>query len=106
MDDNTSLLEAYEPFDFYETEIEEGCSALIYEPIDNEEYALITNVDGTMPADLEQEIIFAEYTATGAFAWSVGFESSHQFLELLNKHPKSDNLLEIVKKFCYRCNYY
>ena len=105
MDDNT-LLQAYEPFDFYETEIEEDCSALIYEPIDNEDYALITNVDGTMPADMEQEIIFAAYTAKGAFAWSVGFESSHQFLELLNKQPKSDNLVEIVKKYRDGGDYY
>ena len=105
MDDNT-LLEAYEPFDFYETEIEDGCSALIYEPIDNGEYALITNVDGTMPADLEQEIIFAAYTAKGAFAWSVGFESSHQLLELLNKHAKSGNLVDIVKTHRDNGDYY
>lgn len=105
MDDNT-LLEAYEPFDFYETDIEEGCSALIYEPIDNEDYALITDVDGTMPVDLEQEIIFAAYTANGAFAWSVGFESSLQFLELLNKHPKSDNLIDIVKSYRDSGDYY
>ena len=105
MDDNT-LLQAYEPFDFYETEIEEGSSALIYEPIDNEDYSLITNVDGAMPADLEEEIIFAYYTAKGVFAWSVGFESSHQLLELLNKHPKSDNLVDIVKKYRESGDYY
>ncbi|MBP2628158.1 MAG: hypothetical protein H6Q68_2869 [Firmicutes bacterium] len=105
MDDNT-LLEAYEPFDFYETETEEGCSALIYEPIDNEDYALITDVDGTMPIDLEQEIIFAAYTADGAFAWSVSFENSLQFLELLNKHPKNDNLIDIVKNYRDNSDYY
>ena len=105
MDDNT-LLEAYEPFDFYETEVEEGCSGLIYEPVDNEEYVLITDVDGTMPVDLEQEIIFAAYTAKGAFAWSVGFESSLQLLELLNKHPKSDDLVDIVKKHRDSGDYY
>jgi len=105
MNDNT-LLEAYEPFDFYETEIEDGCTALIYEPIDNEEYSLITNVDGTMPADLEQEIIFATYTTDGAFAWSVGFENSHQFLELLQSHTKGDDIVNIVKKYRDSGDYY
>jgi len=105
MDEDT-LLEAYEPFDFYETEIEDDCRGLIYEPIDSEEYALITDVDGTMPVDLEQEIIFAAYTANGAFAWSVGFENSLQFLELLNKHPKIDNLIDIVKAYRDSGNYY
>jgi len=104
--ENSTLLEAYEPFDFYETEIEGGCSALIYEPIDNEEYALITDVDGTMPMDLEQEIIFAAYTGSDAFAWSVGFESSLQFLELLNKHSKSDNLIDMVKNYRDSGDYY
>ncbi len=105
MNDNT-LLEAYEPFDFYETEIEDGFTALIYEPIDNEDYVLITDVDGTMPMDLEQEIIFAAYTADGAFAWSVGFESSHHLLELLNSHPKSDNIVTIVKDYRDNGDYY
>lgn len=103
---NDALLEAFEPFDFYETEIEDGCMALIYEPIENEAYALITDVDGTMPMDLEQEIIFAAYTADGAFAWSVGFESSHQFLELLNTHSKSDDLVDIVKNYRANGDYY
>jgi len=101
-----TLLEAYEPFDFYETETEDGALALIYEPTENENYALITDVDGTMPMDLEQEIIFATYTADGAFAWSVGFETSHQFLELLNSHPKSDNLIDIVKTYRDNGDYY
>lgn len=111
MTDNT-LFEAYEPFDFFETEIEDGCTALIYEPVPNQEYALITDVDGTMPEDLEQEIIFAAYTADGAFAWSVGFENSHHFLELLNNQPKDDhdniieNLVDIVKKFRDSGDYY
>jgi hypothetical protein len=105
MNDN-ALLEAYEPFDFYETEIEDDCTALIYEPIENEAYALITDVDGTMPADLEQEIIFAAYTGEGAFAWSVGFENSHQLLELLSSHPKSDNLVDIVKNYRASGDYY
>lgn len=105
MTDN-ALLEAYEPFDFSETEIEDGCTALIYEPIPNEAYALITNVDGTMPADLDQEIIFATYTADGAFAWSVGFENSHHLLELLNNQPQNDNLVEIVKSFRDSGDYY
>jgi len=105
MDENT-LLEAYEPFEFYETEIEGSSSALIYEPIDNEDYALITDVDGIMPVDLEQEIIFAAYTADGAFAWSVGFESSLLLLELLTKHSKSDNLINIVKSYRDDGDYY
>jgi|GEM_PF-1005595 hypothetical protein len=105
MTDN-ALLEAYEPFDFFEAEIEDGCTALIYEPIANEEYSLITNVDGTMPEDLEQEIIFATYTADGVFAWSVGFENSHHFLELLNNHPQDTNLVETVKKFRDGGDYY
>ncbi|MBC8015947.1 MAG: hypothetical protein H7X79_09410 [Sporomusaceae bacterium] len=103
---NDTLLEAYEPFDFYETEIENGCTALIYEPIENEAYALITDVDGTMPMDLEQEIIFAAYTADGAFAWSVGFETSHQFLELLNTYSKSDDLIDLVKNYRANGDYY
>jgi hypothetical protein len=105
MNDET-LLEAYEPFDFYETEIDDNCIALIYEPIDNEDYAIITDVDGTMPSDLEQEIIFATYSADGAFSWSVGFESSHQLLELLNSHPKTDNLIDIVKGYRDNGDYY
>jgi len=105
MNENT-LLEAYEPFDFYETETEDNSMALIYEPIENESYALITDVDGAMPMDLEQEIIFATYTADGAFAWSVGFESSQQLLELLNSQPKSDNLMDIVKTYRDNGDYY
>lgn len=105
MDDN-SLLEAYEPFDFYETEIEDGYSALIYEPLGKDDYVLITDTDGTMPVDLEQEIIFAAYTPDGVFAWSVGFENSPQFLDLLNKHPKSDNIMDIVKKYRDSGDYY
>ena len=103
---DNALLDAYEPFDFFETEIEDGCMALIYEPTPNEEYALITDVDGTMPEDLDQEIIFAMYTSDGAFAWSVGFENSHHLLELLNNHAKNDNLVEIVKKFRDSGDYY
>ncbi len=105
MTDN-ALFEAYDPFDFFETEIEDGCTALMYELIPNEEYALITNVDGTMPEDLDQEIIFAAYTADGAFAWSVGFETSHHLLELLNNQPKNNNLMEIVKTFRDSGDYY
>ncbi len=100
------LLEAYEPFELYETEIEDGCTALIYEPIENEEYALVTNVDGTLPTDLDQEIIFAAYRADGAFAWSVGFENSHQFFELLNNHSKKDDLVDIVKNYRDSGEYY
>lgn len=103
---NDALLEAYEPFDFYETETEDGSTALIYEPSETDEYALITDADGTMPVDLEQEIIFAAYTADGAFAWSVGFENSHQFLELLNTHSKSDDLIELVKNYRANGDYY
>lgn len=100
------LLEAYEPFELYETEIEDGCTALIYEPVENEAYALITDIDGTLPTDLEQEIIFAAYTADGAFAWSVGFENSQQLLELLSNHPKSDNVVDIVKSYRDSGDYY
>jgi hypothetical protein len=103
---NDALLEAYEPFEFFETEIEDNCTALIYEPTPSENYALITNVDGTMPEDLDQEIIFAAYTTDGAFAWSVGFENSHHFLELLNNDPTNDNLVDIVKKFRDSGDYY
>ena len=105
MTDET-LLDAYEHFEFYETEIDDGCTALIYEPVPNEDYVLITDVDGTMPTDLEQEIIFAAYRADGAFAWSVGFENSHQFLELLTNCPQDTSLVDLVKNYRDNGDYY
>jgi hypothetical protein len=105
MSDNM-VLDFYEPFGFYETENEDGCTALLYETLNNGDYALVTDGDGTMPEDLEQEIIFAYYTADGAFSWSVSFEDSHHFFELLGKHTDSNHLIDIVKQYRDSGDYY
>ncbi|EIW17418.1 MULTISPECIES: hypothetical protein [Pelosinus] len=105
MSDNT-VLDFYEPFGFYETETEDGCTALLYETLNNGDYALVTDGDGIIPEDLEQEIIFAYYTADGAFSWSVSFEDSHHFFELLGKHTESNHLIDIVKQYRDSGDYY
>jgi len=105
MTDNT-ILDFFEPFGFCETEIEDGCTALLFETIDNGDYALITDGDGTMPKDLEEEIIFAYYTADGAFSWSVSFEDSHHLLDLLDDHTPTTQLIDIVKKYRDSGDYY
>ncbi|SFL42610.1 hypothetical protein [Pelosinus propionicus] len=105
MSDN-AVLDFYEPFGFYETETEDGCTALLYETLNNGDYALVTDGDGIIPEDLEQEIIFAYYTADGAFSWSVSFEDSHHFFELLGKHTESNHLIDIVKQYRDSGDYY
>lgn len=103
---DSTVLDFFEPFGFYETEIEDGCTALLLETIENGDYALITDGNGTMPNSLEEEIIFAYYTEDGAFSWSVSFEDSHQLLDLLSDNPESDHIVDIVKKYRDSGDYY
>lgn len=105
MTDN-KVLDFFGPFGFFEAEIEDGCTALLFETIDNGDYALITDADGTMPKDLEEEIIFAYYTEDGAFSWSVSFEDSHHLLDLLDDHTANEQIIDIVKKYRDSGDYY
>lgn len=103
---NNTVLDRYEPYGFYETADEDGSSALLYETLNNGDYALVTDGDGILPEDLEQEIIFAYYSADGAFSWSVSFEDSHHFFELLGQNAEGNHLIDIVKKYRDSGDYY
>ncbi|HWR40770.1 MAG TPA: hypothetical protein VN611_14850 [Patescibacteria group bacterium] len=67
---------------FYEGDIEDGLTALLYERDEDGDYVIITDSNGGFPENLDQEIIFAYYREDGTFLWSVTFETSREFREI------------------------
>lgn len=74
------VLEFYGQDDFYETEIEDGLTALACDINEAGDYALISDENGAFLEDLAQPVVFACYTVEGSFLWSVTFKNSRQFM--------------------------
>lgn len=103
---HTALADLFEPWGFYETETDEGFYALCYDANEEGDYVLITDIDGSLPQDAEQEIIFAYYRSDNSFEWSVSFESSRELLALIDSHSTTGSLVEIVKEHRDHGGYY
>ena len=81
------VLDFYQEDHFFEGDIEEGLTALLYEPEAGGDYVIVTDGNGEFPEDLDQEIIVALYREDGAFQWSVTVENSRQFREIWRREP-------------------
>ena len=80
MSDN--LLETYQSLGFEETEMEDGQMVLGIELTPEGAYALLTDAEGLMPKNSNQEIIFAYYTPEDSYLWSASFKNSTVFKKL------------------------
>ena len=79
--------EFYQADHFFEGEIEEGLTALLYEPEEGGDYVIVTDGNGEFPEDLDQEIIVALYREDGAFLWSVTVKNSRRLREIWRQEP-------------------
>lgn len=85
-----NIMDFYGTLGFEEIEIEDKLTALCFEVDPADSYALITGEDGSIPASLKQVVVFACYTAAGAFQWSTSFKNSYLFQDTWSgaKTPK------------------
>lgn len=92
-----NMVAIYEALGFEETEMEDGQTVLGIEFAD-EEYALLTDVEGGMPQTENQEIIFAYYSSEDSFLWSASFKNSTVFKELWNKATTAAAKLAAIRE--------
>ncbi len=97
MSDN--VIDSYETLGFEETEIEDGFTALSCEIDPEGNYALLTNDEGTMPANLKQPVLFSYYTTDGSFQWSTGFKNFFVFKEYWSQAETAKEKLAVVWKY-------
>lgn len=76
---SAAVKEFYRNLGFEEIEFAEDGPTLCYEPEEDGPYATITNEEGTMPASLEERLIFSYYSAKGGFQWHGEFKNSALF---------------------------
>nr|WP_320147219.1 hypothetical protein [uncultured Anaeromusa sp.] len=72
----------YQPLGFEIIEFSEDGPTLCYEPVENDQYAILTTEEGLVPESLEEKVIFSYYCKAGAFRWHVEFENSQAFAEV------------------------
>jgi hypothetical protein len=77
-----NVMDFYESLGFEETEIEDKLTALCFEEDAADNYALLTSEDGSIPLSLKQTVVFACYTAQGAYEWSTSFKNSYVFKDI------------------------
>ena len=93
---NSQVLDFFAVLGFEEIEIEDGLTALCYEESPEGEYALITDEEGSLPDSLKVPLMFACYSAEGAFLWSTGFKNAAHFKETWsNTHTYAEKLQAI-----------
>lgn len=77
-----SVADFFAALGFEEVEIEDNLTVLGIDADADENYILLTDEEGAMPATLRQRIVLAYYTADGAYQWSVGFKNAYLFKEV------------------------
>ena len=83
---DSQVLDFFAALGFEEIEIEDELTALCYEESPEGEYALITDEEGSLPDSLKVPLMFACYSAEGAFLWSTGFKNAAHLMKSV-KHP-------------------
>lgn len=90
---SSEVMQFYENLGFEESEIEDGLKALAYEFPGDESYALLTDENGEIPQNLKQRVIFAYYSAEGAFQWSIGFKNAYLLQNMWSEPETSEQKL-------------
>ncbi len=101
-----SVFDFYGALGFEETDIEDGLTALACELDAAGGYALMTDDEGAIPATLKQRVIFACYSAEGAFLWSMGFKNSFVFREVWSRPQTPEEKLAAVQEHRASNSYY
>jgi hypothetical protein len=93
-----TVLDFYETLGFEKTDIEDDLTALFFEIDPQGSYALLTNEEGNLPETLKQSVIFAYYTAEGAYQWSAGFKNSYVFKDIWSGNQSTEQKLDAIQK--------
>jgi hypothetical protein len=94
-----NVMDFYETLGFEETEIEDKLTALCFEDDSADNYALLTGEDGSIPTSLKQVVIFACYTAEGAYEWSTSFKNSYVFKDIWQGSPATEAKFVAVREY-------
>lgn len=94
-----NVMDFYKTLGFEEIEIEDGLTALSFEVSPEENYALLTDEEGSIPTSLRQIIVFAYYTPEGAFLWSTSFKNSYLFQEIWSEADTPEHKLTAMQKY-------
>ncbi|WP_346355857.1 hypothetical protein [Azotosporobacter soli] len=78
-DIHNEILDFFEDLDFEEVEVEDNLTALFAEIDEDSEYGLLSDTEGRVPSSLTQPLVFACYSAEGAFQWSSTFKTAELF---------------------------
>lgn len=84
---------------FEEIDIEDGLTALAVEFEPDGDYALITNSEGLLPETLKQSLVFACYTAEGAYQWSASFKNAAAFKNIWSSGESLAQKCEAVRQY-------
>lgn len=95
-----SINDFFAALGFEEGAIEDGLTALIYEPSEDGAYAIISDENGNIPTDLKARAILACYTPDGAYDWSINFKSARLFKEKWSSLPAEGDKLVALKEIC------
>jgi len=94
-----NVLDFFAALGFEETDIEDGLTALFFELNSDGSYALITDEAGSIPANVEQSVVFACYSSAGAYMWSASFKNAERFKSLWLQHASLDQKLSTLKEY-------
>lgn len=94
MSDN--LLKFYQSLGFEEIEFEDGQMVLGIELTPEGAYALLTDAEGLMPKNPNQEVIFAYYTPEDSYLWSASFKNSTVFEKLWSESATPETKLTAI----------
>jgi hypothetical protein len=83
---------------FEEIDIEDNLTALAVD-FDTDGYALITDDEGNLPESLNQFLIFAFYSAEGAYHWSVGFKNAHAFKDIWSNGATNSQKCDAIRHY-------
>lgn len=93
---NTQVQELYTLLGFELTDIEDELEALFMETDGDGQYVLLTNEEGMLPANLEEPVVLALYSPTGAYQWSATFKTSRVFQTLWTSYEKIEEKLPAI----------
>ena len=96
---NSQVLDFFVAMGFEEIDIEDGLTALSHEESPDGEYALITDEEGSLPDSLNIPLMFACYSAEGAFLWSTGFKNAAHFKELWSSDTTYAEKLQAIQAY-------
>ena len=96
---DSQVLDFFAALGFEEIEIEDGLTALCYEESPEGEYALITDEEGSLPDSVKIPLMFACYSAEGAFLWSTGFKNASHFKEIWSTETTYAEKLQAIQAY-------